>query len=307
MTILVCGEALFDLIQSQDEPPLQFDARIGGSPFNVAVGLAKLGTSSAFYGGVSEDSFGVRIAAHLAAEGVDPRYIIRSPRPTTLSLVALDADGAPAYAFYGENTADAALTPDRLPQLGPDISALHFGSYSIVASPAADTLAELARQNRNRFISLDPNIRPTIEPDMTVWRRRIDDHRRHANMIKISAEDLAHLYPAAAAIDIARAWAQDGAELVVVTDGGRGVLAIAGEAAFSVTPPTVTLVDTIGAGDSFQAALLSELCRFGGGQPKIAGAPPAELEAALAFAAHAASTTCGRRGADLPRRSDLLA
>lgn len=307
MTILVCGEALFDVFLSEAPEPgrLSFDARAAGSPYNVAIGLARLGAGAALLTGVSTDLLGDELARHLAAEGVDAGYLRRVDRPTTLSLVGLDGAGRPSYAFYGVGSADTALTEADLPVLTADVAALHFGSYSIAVPPTADAFAALAAREQSRFVSLDPNIRPTIEPERAVWSQRIDALRPSVNLIKASAEDLAWLSPETSPRDVAQGWARDGADLVVLTDGGEGVVAFRGETAITVPTLEAQIVDAVGAGDAFQAALLAELERAGALAADLGGLPNAELETILSFAARAAAIVCGRRGADPPRREEL--
>ncbi len=305
---LICGDSLFDFFLESESGPgsAQYAARAGGSPFNVAIGVARLGGQSAFLTALSTDMLGARLRAVLEAEGVSTDYVISTDRPTTLSLVGLDRNGSPAYQFYGNGSADTGVTPEEMPALGDAIEGIHFGSYSIAVSPSGDALAALAAANTGRFISLDPNIRPTIEPDMGVWHRRIEALLPHVNLLKISAEDVAMLYPGTDPADLARRWLQAGPSLVVVTDGGgaaRGWHESGAEA--TVTPPKVAVVDTVGAGDTFQAALLAELALSGKPMQTLSALDAAGLEALLTLAARAAAITCSRRGADLPTRADL--
>ena len=194
---LVCGEALFDFFLESEAGPAAatYAARAGGSPFNVAIGLARLGQASGLLTGLSTDLLGQRLAQVLEDEGVSTAYAIPTDRPTTLSLVGLDTHGVPAYQFYDNGSADTGVTEADLPALGPEISGLHFGSYSLAAAPVADAFAALAAASRDRFISVDPNVRPTVEPDMDVWRERLAVLFPLADLVKISAEDLELLWP----------------------------------------------------------------------------------------------------------------
>jgi len=305
---LVCGEALFDFFpEATDDGGLRFDARVGGSPFNVAVGLARLDRPAALFTALSDDFLGDRLFDSLTAEGVETRYLLRKHAPTTLTLVGEGPDGAPRYAFYGRDAADRAVTVGELPVLGDRVHALHFGSYSIAVATTADALAALAaRECGRRLISLDPNVRLTVEPDVAEWRRRIDTFAGLADTIKISEEDATALYPGVALADMARRWLEKSARLVVVTRGGDG--AIAFTRTHSVARPglTVPLVDTVGAGDTFQAAMLCALDQrglvSGGGLDTLS---PADIADIVDFAVRAAAITCARRGADMPRRADL--
>jgi fructokinase len=307
---LVCGEALFDLFLESEAGPgaATFAARAGGSPFNVAIGLARLGQRAGLLTGLSRDLLGERLAKVLEAEGVSTAYAIATDRPTTISLVGLDTHGVPAYQFYKNGSADTGVVAADLPRLGPEISGLHFGSYSLAAAPVADAFAALAAANRHRFISLDPNVRPTVEPDMDVWRARLDVLFPLADLIKISAEDLGLLRPGASPEALAADLTVRGVGIVVVTDGGAAAhgWTAAGVHA-TATPPRITVIDTVGAGDTFQAALIARLLGAPGG-PKAAleALDTGGLAAILGYAARAAAITCSRRGADLPRAAELL-
>ncbi|MCB1351513.1 MAG: carbohydrate kinase [Rhodobacteraceae bacterium] len=307
---LVCGEALFDFFLEREQGPGQasYDARAGGSPFNVAIGLARLERSVGLLTGLSTDLLGQRLRQVLEAESVSTRYSVSTARPTTLSLVGLDTAGVPAYQFYDANSAGSGMTDVEVPEIGPEVTGFHFGSFSLVAEPAADAFASLARRHRDLFISLDPNIRPTVEPDMAVWRRRLAGLYPLANLVKISAEDLELLHPGRTAEDFAAESLANGVQLVIVTDGGEQARGwMTGGVSASATPPKSEVVDTVGAGDTFQAALLATLLRGPQGPAETLGAMDREgLAAMLAFAARAAAVTCTRRGADLPRASELV-
>ncbi len=308
---LVCGEALFDFFLEGEEGPAAatYAARAGGSPFNVAIGLSRLGVSSGLLTGLSSDLLGVRLRSVLEHEDVSTAYAIATNRPTTISLVGLDPAGVPAYQFYGAGSADTGVAVADLPRIGAEVEGLHFGSYSVAAAPVADAFAELARRETGRFISLDPNVRPTVEPDMDVWRARLAALLPHVDLMKVSREDLDRLWPGRSSDDCAADAISAGADLVVVTDGegaARGWTAEGATAA--ATPPKVTVIDTVGAGDTFQAALVSRLRGRGpDGAPATSGLDAAELGAILDYCARAAAITCSRRGADLPRADELNA
>lgn len=308
---LVCGDSLFDFFMVSEDGPgaARMDARAGGSPFNVAVGLARLGTAAGLLTALSDDMLGRRLSRLLAAEGVSTDYAVATRRPTTLSLVGLDAAGVPEYQFYGAGSADTGLAVADLPAIGPEVTGLHFGSYSLAVAPAADALATLAAREAHRFIVLDPNVRPTIEPDMEVWRARIGAILAHAAMVKISAEDLALLHPGRSAETWAAAAIARGASLVVVTDGENAARGwTAGGVHARATPPRVRIIDTVGAGDTFQAGLIARLSADPEGPAAAVAALDARaLAAILDYAVRAAAITCSRRGADLPRAAELTA
>ena len=307
---LVCGEALFDFFLESEAGPAAatYAARAGGSPFNVAIGLRRLGVEAALLTGLSGDLLGQRLRQVLDAEGVSTRYAIPTDRPTTLSLVGLDAAGVPAYQFYDNGSADTGVEVADLPAMGAEVVGLHFGSYSLAAAPVGDAMAALARAQAATASSR--STRTCGRPSSRTWTSGGSGWRvlfPLADLVKISAEDLELLWPGRRAEDLAADVLAQGAGIVVVTDGGdaahgwtRGGLHAA------ATPPPVRVVDTVGAGDTFQAALIARLLRDPGG-PKagLAGLDAARLGAIIDYAARAAAITCSRRGADLPRAGEL--
>ncbi len=309
---LVCGEALFDVFIDADEESssnLKLQGCPAGSPFNVAIGIARLGGRAALLTGIARGPLAEHLVRTLKRECVSTDYLVRSGQRTTLSLVGVDALGQPDYVFYGLGSADCSVTSDLIPAVGEQISGLHFGSYSIAVKPIADAFANLAETEKNRFISVDPNVRTMAEPDLDVWRSRIEHYARFADLIKLSMEDLKILYPHAKRSEIAEMFLDAGVKLVVITDGGRTVCAWTGkDHVIRVTPPATSVVDTVGAGDSFQAALLVKLYEDGGGNPKqlVEKLDRQKLEELLNFAVEAARMTCRSRGADLPFRSQLV-
>ena len=305
---LSCGEALFDFFPSAEtDTGFMFDARIGGSPFNVAVGLSRLGRGAALFTGLSSDSLGRRLERTLVDEGVDTTWLVRKQNQTTLALVGLDLNGVPQYTFYGHDAADSSLGEAELPELPQSVAAIHFGSYSLVVEPTGSSLLEFALRNHKvRLISFDPNPRLNIEPDVGRWRQRVEEFSKMADLIKVSDEDLELLFPGDDIESAMSRWSSRGVQLVVVTRGDNGaVVSLRGEV-FESSGSTVEVVDTVGAGDSFQAALLCGLDELGKAtKPGIAEVSLDECRRIVDFAAAAAAMTCTRRGADLPRRLDL--
>jgi fructokinase len=310
--ILVCGEALVDLFAEAGERG-EMPARIvaGGSPFNVAIGLARLGVAASFLGGVSRDGFGSLLADLLAREGVDGRYLVRTDRLTTISVVATGKDGHPAYAFHGEGAADRSLTPGDLPPALPEtIRALTFGSYTMAVEPVGSAFAALAeREHGRRVISVDPNLRPTAIGEMTGWHGAAERFYRAATIIKASDEDIRIAWDGQLTIAEAAAyWLGLGAQLVVVTQGGEGATAFSAAGQVSVPGRKVTVQDTVGAGDTFHAALLARLAQTGRLSPEAIAALDREtLADLLAYASAAAAITVTRRGADLPHAAEVAA
>lgn len=302
---LVCGEALWDLF-AVEGAGLSFDARVGGSPFNVAVGLARLGRQAGLFTGLSTDRLGQRLYASLEAEGVITSHLVRTPRLSTISMVDVAADGAPAYAFYGEGAADRSVTLADLPDLGAAWG-LHAGSFSLAVEPVGSALLTLFRREKgNRLLTLDPNVRLSVQPDLDLWRVRLAEFIACADLVKVSEEDLALLHPGRDPEQIAADWRASGPALVVITKGAEGAVALSAAGRAAVPGRKVQVVDTVGAGDTFQAALVAGLDERGWRRRSdVETLDEAAISDLLDFAVQAAAITCGRRGADLPRRSEL--
>jgi len=313
--VLVCGEALVDVLIDTAPPPGSpvATARIlpGGSPFNLAVGLSRLGCPAAFLGGISSDASGALLERALRTAGVDTTYLLRTDRPTPRAWVARDPAGHPRYTFQVTGTADTVLTPDTLPgSLPPHIRAIALGSYPVSVAPMADALATLAaRESAHRVLSLDANLRPALAGDLAQWRERFTALVRHAALVKASDEDLAIAYgPGCDMVAIAQGWLRSGASLAVVTLGAGGALACS--SAGNVTAPgrPVQVIDTVGAGDSFHAALLARLWQRGLlDRTSLQSLDAAALGDVVHYAVTASSITCSRPGADPPSRADMIA
>ncbi|SFX56462.1 MULTISPECIES: carbohydrate kinase [unclassified Pseudomonas] len=309
---LVCGEALFDVF-SEDEAggpvaQVNFKAIAGGSPFNVAVGLRRLGRESALFGGLSTDYLGRRLRQVLLSEGVSANYLVDFDAPTTLAMVAVGANGSPHYSFRGEGCADRQLTLEHLPALGPEVRGLHFGSFSLVVQPVADALLALAqRESGQRLISLDPNVRLNPQPDIELWRARIGTLVQFADLIKVSDEDLGLLYPERDPGTVIQSWLEHRCQLVFLTRGGQGATVFSRRhGSWSMPAQPVKVADTVGAGDTFQAALLTWLSE--NELDSAEGLQTLErdqVSAMLQFAMGAAALTCGKTGPDLPYRHQL--
>ena len=305
---LSCGEALFDFFPSAEtDTGFIFDARIGGSPFNVAIGLSRLGRDSGLFTCLSSDPLGRRLERTLKDEGVDTAWVVRKRNQTTLALVGLGPAGVPQYSFYGHDAADCSVGETDLPELPRSVAAMHFGSYSLVVEPTGTSLLQLARHNHEgRLISFDPNPRLNVEPDVGRWRRRVEAFSEIADLIKASDEDLEALFPGDDIDGAISRWSSRSAQLVVVTRGSEGALVSLRGEVFEASGRTVEVIDTVGAGDSFQAALLCGLDELGKAtKPGLSEVSLDECRRIVDFATEAAAMTCTRRGADLPRRSDL--
>jgi fructokinase len=305
---MVCGEALMDVFaQGDTNTGTALDARIGGSPLNVAIGLARLAQRVGFFGAVSSGFLGQRLMRALAAEGVDTRAVVRTPAPTTLSLVGLDAAGVPSYSFYGTGGADRELGLAALQGVDATVRAVHVGSYATVVEPIASTLRALIEREKGRaLISYDPNIRLNVEPDLARWHAQLEWMLPRCDLLKLSDEDLALLFPGRAAADFAAHALARGTTALVVTRGAQGASVWTANASATVPGVNADVVDTVGAGDTFQAALLARLAETDAlSAAALAQLSEAQWRDVLGFAARAAAITCSRRGADMPRRSEL--
>jgi len=306
--IVVAGEALMDVFVTGDtDEGVALDARIGGSPFNVAIGLARLRQPVAFLGSIARGRLGERLLGALTAEGVNVSCVQRLAAPTTLSLVAIDAAGVPEYAFYGSGTADRQLSLEALDSLPATTHTIHVGSYATVALPVADTLEVLIeREHRKRLISYDPNVRLNVEPNLEYWRTKFEWMLTRTHLLKVSVEDAELLYPGIPMEQLGSLWRDAGVAVVIVTRGEKGATGWCVGGSVDIPAAPATIVDTVGAGDSFQSSLLTWFAERELLNPlQLRKLEVRELKEAMHFAATAAALTCSRRGADLPQRAEL--
>jgi len=306
--LLSCGDALIDLL-----PVSATDGRdalvpvVGGSCLNIAIGMARLGAPTGFVGGISTDLFGRMIADHALASGVDLRHAVRSDYQTTLAFVRM-IGGEPHYAFYDAQTASQNWRYQPGGIAFDQLDAVHLGSTTLVGEHGATEALMLARDARGRAtVSFDPNCRPSLVSDKARYLATMQAFIAGADIVRMSDVDFDFLYGGDAFEGRASAMLAAGASLVVVTQGTRGARAWHRTAgAVEVGAPQVKVADTIGAGDSFQAALLFALRAIGRIRPQsLADTTADELRRALAFAAACAAFTCSRPGADPPWHSEL--
>jgi fructokinase len=304
--VVVCGEALIDVVSAGDGGRRE---TAGGGPFNAACALARLGVPTQFLGRLSTDAFGNQLQDLLAAAGADLSLTSFGPEPTTLAMAEVDRDGHAAYRFVADGTSTPNLTRQMLPaSLAPAINALHVGTLGLMLEPMATTIAGLvAREHKKRLVMVDPNIRPSalslLSPSPLVgegrgggYRARLERVIAQSTIVKASDADIGWLYPALDLQSAARALLARGPRLVVVTLGPHGAFGVSADAEARVAAPVVEVVDTIGAGDAFGAALLAWLHDHGrlSLELRLTGD---ELGAALGFACLVASLTCTRAGA----------
>jgi fructokinase len=302
--IVVCGEALIDMIYNGDGTQR---AMPGGGPFNTARALARLGVPTAFLGHLSEDKFGRELADLLSADGASLEMATFGPEPTTIALADVGNEGFAEYQFLIEGTSAPNLTLEMIPDHLPShVTALHVGTLGLVLEPMASTVVELVRREREgRLIMLDPNIRVGLARDAE-YRDRLLALISQSTIVKASDSDLEWLYPEADYMTAVDDVLAAGAKLAVVTLGADGAFGGHRDSRVHVEAPPVEVVDTIGAGDSFGAALLAWLHDHDCVRPDLS-LDHDELKAALAYACLAASLTCARQGADPPWKREMVA
>jgi fructokinase len=301
--LISCGDALIDFVptRSADGREAVMPA-VGGSCLNVAIGMARLGAPTGFVGGLSTDMFGQMIADHATTSRVELRFATRSDRQTTLAFVRI-VGGESHYAFYDAETATRNWTY-RAGSIPFDaVEAVHVGSTTLVNDQGAEeTLALIADAKAHVTISFDPNCRPNLVKDKPAYVARMAAFAAHADIARMSDVDFTYLYGDEPYPRRANVLMGQGVSLVVVTRGNNGAVAwheAAGQ--IEVQAPSVKVADTIGAGDSFQAALLFALHKQGRlGRKALRGISADELRRALSFAANCAGLTCTRPGADPP-------
>ncbi len=305
--ILSCGEALIDMLPrktTRDEDA--FVPYPGGAVFNTAIALGRLGAPAGFLSGLSSDLFGEMLRGSLRTSGVSCDLAVVSDRPTTLAFVRL-VDGQASYAFYDENTAGRMLAPDDLPDLPEEVEALFFGGISLVVDPSGAAYEKLlAREAADRVIMIDPNVRPGFITDEEAYRARIDRMIGRSDLVKLSDEDLRWLYGKGSLEDLAGEVLGRGATAVFVTEGAKGASAYTAGDAVRVAARKVEVVDTVGAGDTFNAGVLATLHHAGVlDKPGVARLEAGVLRAALELGVAAAAVTVSRAGANPPWASEV--
>ena len=303
-SILVSGEALVDLIPRAAST---FEAVLGGSPFNTAIGLGLLGVRTGFAGRLSNDSMGEAFEARLTEAGVDMAHVLRSPSPSPLAFVTRGTAATGArYSFYLGATAYDGPSP--LTAAWPDSAAhLHIGSFSAVDGELGRAaLAALTAGANRATTSFDPNIRPFVVPPREETLRLVEERVRLASVVKVSEEDLEWLYPDNHPADIASHWAGWGPKLLVLTRGVNGADAYFGRERLQQPAPAIEVVDTVGAGDSFMSALLAAMVDSDALGPGRTALPSErEVHRWLTYAIAASAITCTRQGSQPPTREDL--
>ena len=306
MKIAVLAEALIDF---KATGPLEFTGFPGGSPLNVGVACARLGQSTAFVGQLSSDLFGEALLEHLITHGLETRFVTRSSAPTTLGFVD-DSHRYPRYAFMRNGAADTLYSPSPLPTLPDSLEFIAFGSISLLANPARDSVQSIVQAHRARAtLVFDPNVRPSLIGDRKDYLERFKFWVSLCHMVKLSEEDAFWLYGDTSLESVANKLLEFGASVVIVTRGENGaVLFLKSGEALEVSASQVQVLDTVGAGDTFTAGVMVSLLESGFTHPS--NLPELGLErwkAALEFGCKAAALNCTRAGCNPPTRAELNA
>jgi fructokinase len=307
--VAVAGEAITDMVPAGADG--LFRAAPGGSPANVAVGLARLDVPARMLARLSSDLLGRRLREHLASNGVDLSHAVDAPEPSSLAIVAVQPDGSAAYDFRVDGTADWQWTDDELATAVDGVVALHVGSISLTTPPGGAVLRRLAARAREvATVTFDPNVRPLLMGSPEEVRGTVHEVLVASDVVKVSSEDLEWLEPSADPESVAADWLARGPSLVVVTRGGDGAVAV-GRSCGTVERAgvDVDVVDTVGAGDSFMSALVAGLHTRGllgaAARSRLAALDADEAAAVVDEAIAASAITCSRLGANPPSAAEL--
>lgn len=306
--IVCCGEALMDMLPRRlADGSVAYQPVPGGALYNTAIALGRLGEETGFFSGLSTDMFGQQLIAHLEDSGVSTAYCMRRPNPTTLAFVTLD-DGIAKYSFLDENSAVRTLSIDAIPTFPETVHAFHFGAISLIPEPCGSTFEELMRRMRETVvISLDPNIRPGFVTNESEYRERLRHMIAMSDIIKISEEDLDWMQPGGRFEQVAHNWIEGGASMVTLTMGGEGSRCITQSDDISVPATPVKVVDTVGAGDTYNAGFLSSLRASGVLSKKdLKVLDKDTLRMAIEYGSKVAAYTVSQAGANPPWRQDLI-
>jgi fructokinase len=300
--VLVGGEALYDLVLDEED---NLRAHPGGAAFSAARTIARLQQPVAYLGRLSTDRFGTTLERMLADDGVRLDAVVRTDEPTTLALAEVDERGHAVYRFYERGTSAPGLTPEAaLAALPPNVGLVHVGTLGLILEPVAAALEAVVEALSDRaLIAVDPNVRPGAIADPDAYRRRLARVLRRSDVVKVSDDDLAWLYPDRTPAAAARALLDDGPTVVLLTLGAQGALVLTSGGDVAVPAPAVTVVDTIGAGDAFGGGFLAWWRRRGLGRDDLRDGEC--VVQATRFAALVAARTCERPGAIPPRLSEV--
>lgn len=302
--VLACGEALIDLFA---QPDGSLRARLGGSPANTAVALSRLGVTTTLVARLSIDAFGDLLRSQLRSSGVELGWAQTVTAPSTRAVAVLDEHGEAQYRFYVAGCADDGWSTSDIPRSLGGVEVVAVSGSLALATPSMGDAVEglLRREQHRRVIVLDPNIRTALITDPSDARARLERWLSMATIVKASTDDVAWWSPGSSIEEVAQEWISQGLELIVITDGVNGAYAATNEVAVRCPAPAVTVVDSVGAGDTFTAGFIDWLLRHGYcALGAVSSLSAVELAAALDSASVLAADTCTRPGADPPWRNN---
>lgn len=303
MGIVCFGEALIDFKATGS---LAFQGFVGGSPLNISVAAARLGAEVALATCISEDMFGDAIFRHLLSNGVSTALLLRDRAPSTLAFVE-EKHGDAHFSFLGEGAADSRYNPQPRPHLPEATKLISFGSISLFREPTASAIFDMvAAHKQQATILFDPNIRPALIEARDSYEALLLRALALCDIVKVSTQDLAWLYPGEENIMAAKRWLEHGPKVIIVTDGGDAVQLLSPALAFSVPIPQVAVQDTVGAGDTFLGALMARLSSLPLAVKDYATFDKATWLHLLRYAASAAALNCTHSGANPPTEHELL-
>lgn len=305
--ILSCGEALIDMLPRETTRGEEsFAPYAGGALFNTAIALGRQGIETGFISGLSTDLFGDQLRAKLHESRVTTDLSVVSSHPTTLAFVRL-IDGQATYTFYDQNTALRLLTPADIPAIPEHVSTMVFGCISLVGEPCASFFEALMSENAaDRVMMIDPNIRPSFIDNPAPYRARLERMMAISDIIKLSDEDLHWLMGDGEIEALSHELLSKGAKLVCITQGADGVAGFSADHSVFVPATKVDVVDTVGAGDTFNGGLLRALSDAGLlTKSGIANLGKDAITQALSMGARSAAITVSRAGANPPWAHEL--
>lgn len=299
--IVVAGESLVDLLVRADG---SVRAVPGGGPYNTARALARLGSTVAFAGCLSDDRFGRMLRSQLERDGVALDLAIRTDAPTTLAVAEIEADGTAHYHFYLTGTSASGLLPSHLARLPDETTVLHIGTLGLVMEPIGSTIELLVGSVADSVVVFaDPNYRPAAIADAPAYRDRLHRLMPRVDVLKVSVDDLAWLHPGAEPLAAARTMVARGPVVALVTDGDAPVRVVTRSTVVELPVPSVAVVDTVGAGDAFGAGFVAAWTDAGHGRTDLGDLD--QVLAAAVYAITAGAMTATRHGADPPTRDEV--
>ncbi|MCX7721362.1 MAG: carbohydrate kinase [Dictyoglomus thermophilum] len=305
--IIVGGEALIDFTPIEINGEIAYIPKEGGSPYNVAITLGRLGAPCGFFGKISYDFFGEMLIEKLKKNHVDISLVLRSEKNTTLAFVIL-REGEPHFIFYGENTADVSLEEKDIPLIDPEkVELIHFGSISMIREPGCFVLEKMMTQNHGKvLISFDPNIRPNLIRDKNDYLRKFEAWLKTIDILKASIADIKWLYETESMDEIARYFLEKDVKIFLLTLGKEGSIGYTKFFSAFSKGKEVKVVDTVGAGDAFMGGFLYYLNSIGKlNKNFLENVTKTELENALDFSNTVSALTCTKKGAEPPYLAEV--